>query len=92
MSEKEALNSIGIRVIARDEYWGTYYGELVNVFRTPLGMRPQVRVLEVIELPKQHAIISKDKPYHRDPYEVGSIHNFDLQNVRPVQMEDRLAG
>jgi hypothetical protein len=68
-------------VIAADEYWGTYRGELVETHMTKVGELATVRILETIKMPRQDAIYNKNAIVKREPYAIGSEHSFKLQDV-----------
>lgn len=74
---------VGQPVIAFDEYWGTYTGELVEVYTTRYTKerKANVKILENLVYPSQYAIMYKDCIYRREPYPKGSIQTFDLCNV-----------
>jgi hypothetical protein len=76
----------GSIVIAKDEYWGTYRGELIEVFITRtlqviIGINARVRILETLKGPRQDAILNPKGIVDREPYPAGSIQVFDLENV-----------
>ncbi len=66
----------GIKVLARDRYWGSYIGILVARFTTHVGNRVKVQIESMVEAPLQHSILFEDMRYPREPYITGSIHNF----------------
>jgi len=70
---------LGSIVIAKDEYWGTYRSELVSVYNKVLSdeKMARVRIIEMLEPPRQDAILSKTW-YPRDPYPNESIQVFHL--------------
>lgn len=80
-NQEEAVNSIGMTVLAFDGYWGSYIGELVGTFNTPIGVRAKVKIFRNIELLSQYAIIFHDCFVNIQPYIKGVIKNFDLSNV-----------
>ena len=65
-----------IKVIARDRYWGSYIGIVVDRFTTHVGNRVKVQVECMVEAPLQHSILFEDMIYPREPYITGSIYNF----------------
>ena len=67
---------LGSMVLARDMYWGSYVGIVVDRFTTHVGNRVKVQIECMIEAPLQCSILFSDQTYPREPYLVGSIHNF----------------
>jgi hypothetical protein len=71
-------------VIAEDEYWGTYRGEIVGFYYKALSkeIMIKVRIIETIKYPRQDAIFNKDAVFNREPYPVNSVQNFEYCNIR----------
>lgn len=67
---------LGMKVLARDMYWGSYVGIVVDRFTTHVGNRVKVQIESMVEAPLQHSILFEDVIYPRAPYIPGSIHNF----------------
>jgi len=69
-------------VIAKDMYWGTYRGQLVGAYNRVLTdiKMAQVRIIEMLEPPKQHAILEKRAKFPRDPYPANSVQVFYMDN------------
>jgi hypothetical protein len=81
----------GSIVLAKDEYWGTYRGELIEVFITRtlqiiIGTKAKVRILETLKGPRQDAILNPKGIVDREPYSAGSIQIFDVENVSFVEV------
>lgn len=81
MNPNNARESIGDLVIATDQFWGRYIGELVDVYCQPLW-RAKVRVLACVTYPSQSAIMGP-APFQRHPYKYVEIENFDLGGLEP---------
>ena len=70
-------------VIADDKYCGSYLGELVNTRTMQMNYKfAHVRIIEMLRYPRQDAIFNPSAIVKREPYEVGSVHSFDLADIR----------
>lgn len=70
-------------VIADDEFCGAYLGELVKTRTTQMDYKfANVRIIEMLRYPLQHAIFNRRAEIRREPYEIGSEHSFDLADIR----------
>jgi hypothetical protein len=71
-------------VIAKDMYWGTYRGKLVEVYNKILAdtKMAKVRIIDILEPPRQDAILEKRARYPRDPYLVDSVQVFYLDSCK----------
>jgi len=63
-------------VIGKDEYWGTYGGEVMS-----MNIGIQIKIMFCLSYPRQWAIFNKDVPVERSPYSYQSIHGFSRGNV-----------
>lgn len=88
--DKIQLDLIGKKVIAKDEYWGNYKGEIVDTYNKALSdtLMARVRIIEMINAPIHKAILYKENTYHRDPYPVGSLQVFYLENIEFFYSEE----
>ncbi len=81
---------IGSIVTATDAYWGTYRGELVDIFYHLISRdlkQAKVRITENLVYPSQVGIL-QDAPCPRAPYEVDSIQVFYLANCKVEEVQN----
>jgi hypothetical protein len=73
----------GLYIIAKDEYWGTYRGQLAEIYNKALSteLMAKVLIIDTIKQPRQDAILDALGRFDRVAYPPGSIHNFDTRNI-----------
>jgi len=83
VKEPETIK-VGSNVIAKDEYWGTYRGVLVGVYNVVLSdiKMAEVRIIDMLEPPRQDAILEKRAKFPRNPYPVGSVQVFYMDSCK----------
>jgi hypothetical protein len=70
-------------VIADDKFCGAYIGSLVSTRTRQMDYKfADVRILVMLRYPRQDAIFNDLAIIERDPYPEGSIHSFDLDDIR----------
>ena len=75
-----AYESRGELVVAKDEYWGTYIGEIERVYTASCWMA-EVRIKACLEYPSQSAILYPDQKLERLPYDKNTLHSFPVENL-----------
>jgi hypothetical protein len=70
-------------VIADDKFCGAYIGNLVSARTRQMNYKfADVRIVKMLRYPRQDAIFNDLATIERDPYPEGSVHSFDLDDIK----------
>lgn len=78
----------GTVVTATNRWYGTYEAEFVGIRRGFDSERVDVRIRSCIDPPVRQAMFYPDARCRRMPYAIGSIQNFDPNEVRERTKDD----
>jgi hypothetical protein len=88
MLRKEAENLIDKNVYCWTALWGSYAGEVVEIYGSP--WRARVKILEVVSYPVQGIGAYVREFFARKPFEYGTIKDFGGANIKPLDENETI--
>jgi len=80
MNQSFCKKQIGQIVAACDEFYGTYIGMLLDVYKTSHWFA-NVSIMACIKYPLQCAVVWPNSVYQRQTYQYASVQRFHVENV-----------